>query len=147
MQHSKKSLERQREESRKAQEEHTLREERFKAQTEAKAGRKKVIIAAAAIVVLLIAAGGAYAMLAPGKFDSFAQCLTAKGAVMQGENWCQYTQAQKGMFGNSFKYINYEVNPILRLRPTWIIDGNKYETVQSFEHLSALTGCEIFKEE
>jgi hypothetical protein len=47
------------------------------------------------------------------------------------------------MFGKSFKYIHYEVNENLNKRPTWVINGKSYETVQSFERLASLTGCEI----
>ena len=61
---------------------------------------------------------------------------------MYGEDWCTNTQGQKAMFGKSFKYIDYQVKTDLRIRPTWVIDENTYETVQSFQRLSALTGCE-----
>lgn len=135
--------EKQKEESRMAQKTHEEREERFGQEKEKKGKRKKIIIASVAVLALIIVALITYAALSPGKYDSFAKCLTEKGAIMQGEDWCKYTNAQKGMFGKSFKYINYEVNERLDRRPTWIIDGKTYETVQSFERLSALTGCEI----
>ena len=144
MQHlSQSGLEKQREESRIAQKEHEEREERFRLEKEKKKKRKTAIISVAAALILVAASLISYAVLSPGKYDNFAKCLTEKGAVMYGENWCRYTNAQKGMFGKSFKYINYEVKTDLNKRPTWVINGNTYETVQSFERLSALTGCEI----
>jgi len=140
---SKERLEKQREESRLALEKHNEREEFFKQEKERKAKRKRVILATVIGVFLIIASLIAYSLLSPGKYDDFAKCLTEKGAVMYGEDWCKYTNAQKGMFGKSFKYINYQVKTGLKLRPTWVIDGQTYETVQSFERLAALTGCKI----
>lgn len=123
--------------------EHQQREEKFTLEKQRKEKRKVKILAISFVVFLIIGSLTAYSLMSPGKYDNFAKCLTEKGAVMYGENWCQYTQAQKGMFGKSFKYINYEVKTDLNRRPTWIIDGESYETVQSFERLSTLTGCKF----
>jgi hypothetical protein len=135
------SKERQREASRKAQEEHRLRDERFNLQKQKKDKRKKQIITVSAVIFLLLGTWIVYGVISPGKYDGFAKCLSEKGVIMYGENWCQYTNAQKAMFGKSFKYINYEQKSDLKVRPTWVIDGKTYETVQSFERLSTLTGC------
>ena len=134
-------LERKREESRKAFEEHQKRQQEFATIKQEKAKKKKKLIVIAAVVLLIIVAGIAYSIVSPGKYDNFAKCLTEKGAVMYGEDWCQYTNAQKAMFGKSFKYVNYEVKTGLNTRPTWVIDGKTYEKVQSFERLAELTGC------
>ena len=141
MQHTFKSLEKRREEGRRAFEEHKQREERNRIQKEKGKKKKNKIIAIASVILLILASLITYAVISPGKYDEFAKCMTKKGAVMYGEDWCKYTQGQKAMFGKSFKYINYEVKTGLNLRPTWVIDGKSYETVQSFERLSALTGC------
>jgi|SRR3989344_5477626 len=133
--------EKQRIKSQEALLQHKAREEQFNKLKEDKSKKKVIVLSIIVVLAVLLIAGIVYSVTKPGKYDKFAQCLTEKGAVMQGENWCQYTNAQKAMFGNSFKYINYEVNPNLAVRPTWIIDGEHYEKVQSFEHLSALTGC------
>lgn len=143
MQISKERLEKQREKSRKALDEHKAREEMFSQhKEEGKKGKNKTRIMIA-IFIIALAVIIAYALLSPGKYDDFAKCLTAKGAVMYGEDWCQYTNAQKGMFGKSFKYVDYHVKEGLKKRPTWIINGQTFETVQSFERLSALTGCKV----
>ena len=131
------------EENKKAAEEHKLREEIFKLEKDKKESKKKKFIIIIAIVLIIIGAGITYVILSPGRYDDFAKCLTEKGAKMYGEDWCQYTQGQKRMFGKSFKYINYEVKTGLKLRPTWIINGETYERVQSFETLSELTGCKF----
>lgn len=140
---SKKNLDKQREESRQALEEHNRREEIFKLEKERKGKEKRKIIVITVMILLVLGFIITYASFLPGKYDDFAKCLTEKGAVMYGEDWCTYTQGQKAMFGKSFKYINYQVKPGLKVRPTWIIDGKSYEKVQSFERLSALTGCKI----
>jgi len=122
-------------------EEQKLRDEQLRAHQEKKAKSKRKIIGIIAFLLIGITILGVYAVFAPGDYDEFAKCLTEKGVIMYGEDWCQYTNAQKNMFGNSFKYVNYEVKLNLKVRPTWVIDGKTHETVQSFERLSELTGC------
>lgn len=88
----------------------------------------------------------------PGDYDDFAKCLTEKGAVVYGNDFCSYTNKQLNFFGNSDKYLNY-VKCVddqalcdakgVTLTPTWEIDGKMYKSVQTFDALSALTGCEI----
>lgn len=124
-------------------EEHELREERFAQEKGKKTKKKTKTMIIVGIGIFLLVALIAYAWSTPGKYDDFAKCLTSKGVWMQGEDWCKYTQAQKGMFGKSFKYINYQKNPNLNVRPTWLINGKTYERVQSFERLSELTGCKF----
>ena len=43
----------------------------------------------------------------PGEYDAFAQCLTEKGAVMYGTDWCSHCQNQKAEFGKSFGYVRF----------------------------------------
>ncbi|MEW6062827.1 MAG: hypothetical protein AB1571_00440 [Nanoarchaeota archaeon] len=81
----------------------------------------------------------------PGPYDDFAKCLTEKGAVMYGAiEWCKYTKAQAAMFGKSFKYINYKnykEGQNIKITPTWIMNNEIYEGLQSFDRLSAISGC------
>ena len=124
------------------EEEHKQSEEKFGLEKVKKAKKKKTIMAAAIIIAIILIGLIIYYLASPGKYDDFAKCLTEKGVVMKGEDWCQYTKAQKAMFGKSFKYIDYQVESDLEIRPTWIIDGDTYERVQSFQTLSELTGCQ-----
>lgn len=87
-----------------------------------------------------------------GPLDGFAKCLSDKGAVMYGAlSWCKYTQAQRAMFGRSFKHLDYidytefpeEEFGEIKKTPTWIINGKVYENVQSIGKLAQLSGCEI----
>lgn len=88
----------------------------------------------------------------PGQYDDFAKCLTEKGAIVYGNDFCQYTNKQLNYFGKSDKYLNYvkcAENEALcnekgiKITPTWEIKGKMYEQVQSFETLSIASGCEI----
>ncbi|MBI2102158.1 hypothetical protein HYT53_06120 [Candidatus Woesearchaeota archaeon] len=142
-------LEKLRQQSSEAQKEHEQRLEQQAVQEQSKPSKSKYYIIAAVIgfVVLATVAYSAYSINKPGPYNDFAKCLSDKGAVMYGAmGWCKYTQAQKGMFGKSFKYINYhEFNdlPGIKKTPTWVINGAWHENVQSFDRLSALTGCKL----
>ncbi|MBI2668641.1 hypothetical protein HYX14_02250 [Candidatus Woesearchaeota archaeon] len=127
------------------------REQQFQQHAEQQAKKKKRTWLLAVLISLIVVIGGVgyagYYFLTPGSYDDFAKCLTDKGAVMYGAiKWCQYTQGQANMFGKSFKYVNYKDESQLsgiRTRPTWVINGQWHEKVQSFETLGAITGCAI----
>lgn len=144
-------LEKLRQESHEAQNEYEQRLEHQKTihEHEEKSKKSKYYVIGAVIGVLFLSilAYSVYSFNKPGPYDSFAKCLAEKGAVMYGAmDWCKYTQAQKGMFGKSFKYINYhelQELPGIKKTPTWVINGQWYENVQPFDKLSALTGCKI----
>lgn len=144
-------LDKLRHESNEAQKEHEQRLEQQKEFHEQREKSKKTkYYVAGAVIVILIISGisySVYSMSKPGPYDSFAKCLTEKSAVMYGAmDWCKFTQAQKGMFGKSFKYINYHEYaelPGIKKTPTWVIDGKWHENVQSFDKLAAATGCQV----
>ena len=98
-------------------------------------------------MILATAVYSIYSMNKPGQYDNFAKCLTEKGAVVYGAiDWCKYTQGQKAMFGNSWKYLNYQdfsKLPGIKKTPTWVINGKWLENVQSFDKLAAVTGCKL----
>lgn len=87
-----------------------------------------------------------------GSYDDFAKCLTQKGIIMAGTDWCSHCNDQKNMFGKSFQYINFKNcdqgswcsdNGITGY-PTWVFpDGQKYPGVQTFQKLSELSGCSL----
>lgn len=88
-----------------------------------------------------------------GNLDAFAQCLTDKGAVMYGAEWCSHCQEQKRAFGSSFKNISYIECPEyaqlciergVEAFPTWILaDGKKLVGRQELEDLSLESGCAL----
>ena len=112
-----------------------------------KTPKLKIILWSALILIVIIVSYSAYSLTRPGPLDDFAKCLTEKGAVVYGAiDWCHYTQAQKGMFGKSWKYLDYQDHTKLagiKKTPTWVIKGVWYENVQSFDKLSSITGCKI----
>jgi len=140
-----------RQESHEAQKEYEQSVEQKKQlqQEQTKKSKSKYYIITVVIGVIVLATAGysIYSLNKASPYDKFAKCLTEKGAVMYGAmDWCKYTQAQKAMFGNSFKYINYrefQELPGIKKTPTWVINGAWNENVQSFDKLSALTGCKI----
>ena len=93
-----------------------------------------------------------------GKYDSFARCLTEKGVVMYGTDWCVFCREQKNMFGNSFRFINYvNCDPYnnkqqideckkenIRVYPTWKIKDKKIEGLQPLDVLSEVSNCSLF---
>ena len=88
----------------------------------------------------------------PGEYDTFAQCLTEKGATMYGTEWCGHCKDQKADFGSSFQYVNFVdcdkqkslcVTEGVKGYPTWIINGELYSGRQNMFKLSQLTDCPI----
>ncbi len=84
--------------------------------------------------------------------DKFAKCLTENGATLYASKYCGHCKNQKEMFGDSLKYINQvecsenqQLCQQMGIRgvPTWIINGESYTGVQSFETLSSVTGCSL----
>lgn len=94
----------------------------------------------------------------PGKYDTFAQCVTESGAKMFGAYWCPHCQDQKDMFGSSWKKINYvecdprgdNANPDaceaagIQGYPTWVFGDDEH--VPGTLQLSVIadkTGCQL----
>ncbi len=141
-------LEKLRQESHETQNEYEQRVEQQKQfQPVQKKSRWKIYLGIIGVVIVAIAAYSVYSTTRPGPYDNFAKCLTEKGAVVYGAiDWCKYTQGQKAMFGNSWKYLNYQdftKLPGIKKTPTWVINGAWHENVQSFDKLAALTGCKL----
>ncbi len=88
-----------------------------------------------------------------GSLDEFTQCLTDRGVVMYGADWCPHCQNEKKAFGDSFRLVNYVEcpdNPKLCLEkeiqgyPTWIFsNGKKLEGEQGLERLSNESSCPL----
>ena len=65
--------------------------------------------------------------------DAFAKCLTEKGAIFYGTEWCGHCSTQKELFGESLQYIDFvdcDINSErcssagIRGYPTWkLADG------------------------
>ncbi len=86
-----------------------------------------------------------------GDVVAFAECLSEKGLVMYGADWCEHCQNQKKIFGEeAFEAINYVncdfkqdecVKKGVASYPVWY-NGSRYLSgVQSFSQLAGLSGC------
>jgi len=105
------------------------------------------------ILIFLITKPTNNAINGAGEFDNFAKCLTEKGVLFYGTEWCGFCQRQKESFGESMKYINFVDCDKNRERclsegitgyPTWKINGQLYPGLQQLDRLSSLSGCELF---
>jgi len=85
-------------------------------------------------------------------YDSFAECLTEKGFVMYGSQYCGYCAKQRELFGDSFKLVNYvecTENEDLCMEkgiqgvPTWFYPEGEISGLQTLKKLSELSGCDI----
>ena len=86
----------------------------------------------------------------PGRYDTFAKCLSANNVTMYGTSWCPHCHAQEALFGNSFQYINFvdcDKHPgecgaaNITGYPTWNINGTNYIGEQTFYDISKASGC------
>lgn len=65
------------------------------------------ILIVVAIIIILIMIGKSGSSYNSQDVDTFAKCITEKGAVMYGAFWCPHCAKVKKMFGESFRHINY----------------------------------------
>ena len=85
-----------------------------------------------------------------GTYDDLSRCLTEKGVVMYGTEWCTHCQAQKKAFGDSFQYITFVdcdkntdecKSAGVDGYPTWKINNTNYAGEQNFYTLAKNAGC------
>lgn len=88
----------------------------------------------------------------PSIYDNFAKCLTSKGAIIYGNDFCPYTGSQLNSFGKSERYLTYVKcannkqlcdEKGIKKTPTWEINGTMYEGIQGFEKLGEIAGCSL----
>jgi len=95
---------------------------------------------------------------APGKYDTFAQCLEDKGATFYGAFWCPRCQDQKKLFGSSARLLPYVecstldakgqtqacIDKAVKSYPTWeFADGTRLTGETPLETLSEKTSCPL----
>lgn len=98
------------------------------------------------------------AVVIPGQYDQFAQCLQEKGVTFYGAFWCPHCQAQKKIFGTSAKLLPYvECSTLdaagqlpvcaeknITSYPTWeFADGSRLSSELSLLQLSEKTSCPL----
>lgn len=116
----------------------------------------KIIILSSLVVTLLLI-GGIFFLSKPEKIDpkidAFAQCVGQTGLTMYGAYWCPHCQAQKKLFGPSFKYVKYVectqqtalcLEKKIEGYPTWIAsDGARFSGQLTLEKISEITQCRL----
>jgi len=114
------------------------------------------------LIILIVVALGLLGFLIWGglrnvpnnpELESFARCLTEKGAVMYGTNWCSWCQKEGANFNDAWRFISYidcSEKPKdclvlgVEVTPTWIFpDGKKLVGYQGLEKLARESGCEL----
>lgn len=92
-----------------------------------------------------------------GKYDAFAKCIANTSTTFYGAFWCPHCMDQKNAFGSGAQYLPYVECSLpdtseteeckakgVKNYPTWFFpDGSSLVGQQSFETLSAKTGCPL----
>jgi len=137
--------------SKESLEQHIKAKHQEKEEKKPKNTKKYLLFGIFLVAIILFAVTFYVKSLSPGKYDDFAKCLGEK-AVIYGNDFCDYTNQQRNLFGKSQKHLNYVKcieneelcnSKQVKITPTWEINGTNYEGVQGFEKLAALSGCEI----
>src|SRR6516164_6031013 len=87
-----------------------MSEERRKRQQERQGAvdsKTKNTVTYAIVAILVAGAFFAGKYRRDHRYDSFAKCLTSKGAKMYGLYWCPHCADQKEKFAASFRYVTY----------------------------------------
>jgi len=114
---------------------------------------KKIIIWTVVIIIgVLIALFAIKKMNGPGKYDSFAKCMTENDMTMYGTDWCSFCQRQKQLFKKSFDYVHYVNCDIgttcedvgVKSYPTWAKEGELFPSgVKSLAELAKISNCKL----
>lgn len=82
-----------------------------------------------------------------GVSSETAKCI-GQNSMLYTQLGCHACKNQEKLFGDNYQYLNvvdcfFEMEKCsdIQYTPTWIINGKKYEKVQSIEKLKELTGC------
>jgi hypothetical protein len=84
------------------------------------------------------------------RMEALPNCVYEGGTNLYITGDCAACEEQKAVFGDGFEMIKTtfcengacERRDITKF-PTWIIKGEKYESVFSLERISALSGCRL----
>ena len=117
---------------------------------------RNIMIAVTVVIGIILSsvyfANSSALQVPPGKYDDFAKCLTEKGVVMHGTDWCSKCIEQKALFGTSFDFVDYfncDYNKEacraagVSGYPTWVIEGRLYPGKKPLDQISSLSGCEL----
>ena len=110
---------------------------------------KKNLITAIIILSIIIFSIWAVTKDKPDVDEELAKCI-GQNSVLYVRTGCFACEAQKDLFKENVKHLQI-VNCMTQAQecanqgissvPNWIINGNKYVSVQSIKNLKELTGC------
>ena len=108
---------------------------------------KKKVASILIIIGILIISYFALKQKNPETPTEIVKCI-GENSVLYSQLGCSACKKQEELFGENYQYLNeidcfYEVDKCseIRVTPTWIIKGQKYEGVQTIEELKKLTEC------
>ena len=100
-----------------------------------------IILAVIALAIIIITRPK------PNTDIELAKCIGSK-SILYTQLGCSHCKIQEDMFGDNYQYLDvidcfFEKDKCkeISVTPTWLINGQKYEGVQSIEKLKELTGC------
>lgn len=112
-----------------------------------------VLVGVMAVVALVLFVFRSAPIKDNPELDAFAKCLTQKGAVVYGTDYCEWCQKQKADLGGGWQFINYVncqtdpqkcVSQNIQGTPTWIFqDGSRLVGYQTLDKLSQQTSCPL----
>jgi hypothetical protein len=107
---------------------------------------KKNILILLGIVIIMIVSTIVFAFGPKPDYYTLANCLTEKGIIMAGTDWCPACKSQREIFGDAFAkitYINCDNNNEwcttnnIQAFPTWVFpDGTQEIGVKDFSTLN-----------
>nr|MBA4405048.1 hypothetical protein [Nanoarchaeum sp.] len=80
--------------------------------------------------------------------ENFAKYLSEQGISMAGTEWCTHCKAQKELFGESFKYVDYHNCDLdkqwcadhgVNAYPTWVFPDANYPGGKSIKQLKEMS--------
>ncbi len=81
--------------------------------------------------------------------EELAKCI-GENSIVYSQIGCHACETQKQLFGKNYQYVNdyicndnwdYCLEKGIKATPTWEINGQMIEGVQTIEKLKELTGC------
>ena len=110
------------------------------------------------IVALLVIATVAGMSASRKDYEAFASCISEKGFILAGTEWCSHCKTQKALFKGAFEDVivpaeAYKDCDLQRVwceeagvtgYPTWVTpDGHLLPGVQKLSTLSDVSGCAL----
>lgn len=104
------------------------------------------------VLALIVTSIYYFQILKPGQPSQETIKCIGERSELYVQLGCSHCKTQEMMFGGSYKHLNVVdcfypgqkevcIENGIRATPTWIINGEYYEGVQSIERLKELTGC------